>query len=67
MDIPRTITHPVKAQLLGDFGRRHGFGGKEMGIDKVRRKEGSAPPGRSCLFANTSNKHSFISLSVRIR
>lgn len=25
------------------------------------------PPGRSCLFANTSNRHSFISRSLKIR
>lgn len=31
------------------------------------RMNGDSPPGKSCLFANTSRRHSFISRSLNIR
>lgn len=37
------------------------------GIEHQERKKWDPPPGKSCLFANTINKHSFISLSAKIR
>ena len=36
-------------------------------ILSLARMNGGSPPGKSCLFANTSRRHSFISRSLNIR
>ena len=63
--VPRPVAHAVQPKLLCDFCGRHGCG-KRLCIRVISGSIG-LPPGKSCLFAKTSSKHSFISLSLNIR
>lgn len=67
VNIPRPVSHSVQTELLCYFRRRHSWAEGPQSIRWPRAKDCKyAPPGRSCLLANTSNKHSFISLSLNI-
>jgi hypothetical protein len=72
VDIPRPVSHLMQTQLLRNLSWRHGWTRISCVSlpDDTRTTSTSSPvhspPDRSCLFANTINRQSFISLSARI-
>ena len=74
MHVPRSFSHLMQSQLLRHFCWRHRCETSAQSLlsprglaASVASRRSSSPPGRSCLFANTINKQSRISLSNRIR